>query len=277
MQNEPMERTRRTNTPASAGVGLLNRSIAILRVLATAGRKGMALTSIARAVGLPNSTIHRLLGQLISERLAMRIEGATHYALGPLAYELGLAAALQFDIRALCRPVIEQLALDAEETVYLNMRSGDEAVCIDLVEGPSPVRIIPLTVGSRRPLGLGAGGLAILSALPLEEQSSICVLVGARLERDWGLPEEQMRQSLQEARQNGYSLIRNRVQLGVSAIACPVRDSLGQVLGAVGIGARNARMDRRHLQRLIPLLRQAGQDISLALRGNHWVRYVQAA
>lgn len=261
-------------TPASDHDGPLRKASGVLRLLATGGRRGMALTDIARATGLPNSTIHRLLNQLIAERLAMQIESTRLYAIGPLAYELGLAAAQQFDVRSLVRPILERLANEARETVYLIVRSGDEAVCIDLVEGPTTVRVVTLQIGSRRPLGLGAGGLAMLAALPRDEQERVLERVGPKIEAQWGFPVSLLMESLGTARTQGCALIRNRVNPGVTAIGSPFVDSLGQVLGAVTIAATNARMEAARLDTLQRLLQAASLEIGATLRGNQWARYV---
>lgn len=254
--------------------GPLHRAVAMLRLLATGGSRGMALTDLARATGLAPSTVHRLLAQLVDERLAMQIEGSRRYAIGPLAYELGLAAAQQFDVRSLLRPVMEQLARRAEETVYLILRSGDEAVCIDVVEGPTAVRVVTLQVGSRRPLGLGAGGLAILAALPQDEQDRVLGRVARSIETQWGFPAAMLAGSLQATRDTGVATIRNRVNPGVTALGIPFLDSLGQVLGAVTIAATNARMADGRLQQMQRLLQTASVDIRGVLRGTQWARYV---
>ncbi|HEX2011256.1 MAG TPA: IclR family transcriptional regulator [Roseateles sp.] len=261
-------------TEAPDGTGPLERAVALLRLLATAGHRGIALTALAAATGLANSTVHRLLAQLIAQRLATQLEGSRRYVIGPLAYELGLAAAAQFDIRGLCRPVLEALAAAAGETVYLVQRSGDEAVCIDLVEGPTAVRVVTLQIGSRRPLGLGAGGLAILAALAEDEAARIVARVSGRIERGWDFPLAVLEQSLQDNRRLGHSLIRNRITPGVTAIGMSFRDSLGHVLGAISIAGVNARMGSRRLEQLRQAMDGARRGIEAALQGRHWVRYV---
>jgi DNA-binding IclR family transcriptional regulator len=252
--------------------GSLRRAAAVLRLLATAGRRGMPLTALAKATGLPNSSLHRLLAQLLDERLAMRIKDTRHYVIGPLAYELGLAAAQQFDIRAQLRPVLDRLAQDAEETAYLILRSGDEAVCLDLAEGPSALRVVTLQVGSRRPLGWGAGGLAILSALSQDEQRAILGRVASRIERQWGFPADLLEASLADASRTGRAVIRNRVNPGVTALGMPFLDSLGQVVGAVTLAAANARMGAERLARLTELLARARLDVRKTLNAGQWLR-----
>ena len=132
-------------------MGPARRAFVILRLLASAGPRGSALTSLAAASGLPNSTVHRLLSQLIESRLAMQIEGSRVYAIGPLAYELGLAAAQQFDIRELCRPIMQRLAQAVGETGYLVQRSGEEAAYADPGRHPGNRQPATNRVGRRRP------------------------------------------------------------------------------------------------------------------------------
>ncbi|MES2184591.1 MAG: IclR family transcriptional regulator [Pseudomonadota bacterium] len=252
------------------GTGLLRRAAVILRTLATAGSQGAPFINLAHAVGLPHATVHRLLRQLIDERLAMQIEGSRRYALGPLAYEIGLAAAQQFDMRSLFSPVLAELASQARETIYLILRSGDEAVCVDIVEGPSAVRVVKLQIGSRRPLGLGAGGLAILAALTPDESERVLRNVTAPIQREWHLSEAFLRKSLSSTQRDGYALIRNRITPGVTAVGRSFSDGLGRVLGAVSIAAVNDRMGPRALAGLQAPLSRTCASLEASLRGRSW-------
>jgi DNA-binding IclR family transcriptional regulator len=258
---------------ALAHEGPLVRGIVLLRLLAAGGRRGVALTQLARSAGLPNSTAHRLLQQLLAHRLAMQTEGSSRYVIGPLAYELGLVAAHQFDIRQLCQPSMERLALDAADTVYLVQRSGTEAVCVDLRQGPTTVQVTALQIGSRRPLGLGAGGLAILAALPEDEAEEVLAAVTGVIERDWRFPEQILRESLQAARERRLAVIENRITAGVTAIGRSFRDSLGHVFGAITVAGSSARMTRSRASAIEGHLRDAAQGIEHALRGHQWAQY----
>jgi DNA-binding IclR family transcriptional regulator len=269
-----MEATSRDRDDAfQCREGPLARAVGVVRVLAAAGRPGVPLSTLAQEVGLPLSTVHRLLTQLLAERLAMQIEGEKRYAIGPLAYELGLVAAQQFDIRELCRPAMERLAAESSETVYLLQRSGNEAVCLDLKQGPTTVRVVTLRIGSRRPLGLGAGGLAILAALPKTEGDEVLAVVAKSIERTWRFPSAVLRQSLEEAREQGFAVIRNRITAGVTAIGRSFDDSLGQVFGAVTIAGLNARMTASRMESHGERLRTAALTIERALCGERWARY----
>ena len=83
-------------------IGTVNRSSIILRLLATAGRKGLALTERSSRSALPHGIVHRLLKHLGETGLTFQGEETRRYMLGPVTYELGLAAAEIFDFRGLC-------------------------------------------------------------------------------------------------------------------------------------------------------------------------------
>ena len=117
-------------------IGPVRRAIAILRLLAAAGRRGYPLTELAKRSGLPHPTVHRILKQLIAERVAYQSNITGRYGLGELTHELGLAAAEQHDLERLCRPELARLAESVGDTVYLVTRAGSDALCVDRFEGP---------------------------------------------------------------------------------------------------------------------------------------------
>jgi DNA-binding IclR family transcriptional regulator len=252
---------------SSKMVGPLQRATAVLRALANGGRLGLSLTEIAKDLQLPHSTVHRILAQMARERFVGQDEDSRKYILGPLAFELGLAAERQFDIRGLCRPLLQRLAIEAEDTVYLVQRSGNEAVCIERQEGPSPIRVLTLEVGSRRPLGLGAGGLAILAALPHGEMEDVLGAIMPAIASRWRFPEGALRDSLQSAQENGHAVIRNRITLGTTAVGRHVKDSLGRPFAALSVAAVNSRMDVARIRQIASLLEREAKEIERLLAG----------
>jgi DNA-binding IclR family transcriptional regulator len=244
------------NAAHTEETGVVERAVQLLKLLATAGRHGMALTRLSAATGLANSTVHRLLGQLCAQGMVVQRDANKRYALGALVFELGLAASSSFDPRDRCAPFLRKLAEEVGDTVYLTMRSGSDAVCVDRHEGPSPVRVLTLDVGSRRPLGMGAGGVAILAyAQETEREELIQTLCKRRLGRREQF-ETELRAAVLACRRNGYSLIRNRVNPGVSAVGVPLLDSLDQPVAAVSVAAIDARMRPARITALAALLQQ---------------------
>ena len=194
-------------------------------------------------------------------------EDSRRYLLGPVAWEIGLAAAEIFDFRYLCRPVLEKLTRETEDTAYFVLRSGFDAVCIDRVEGAFPIRTITLEVGSRRPLGVGAGGMAILAACADDERERIIQATAARLPDFHNLDVARHRQDVETARHNGYALVRNRVTLGVTALGVPFHDGLRRPIGAISVGAIDQRLREPRRETVLRLLREQALQIEKAVRG----------
>ena len=144
----------------------IERAAAVLRALAANGGNGNRLTDVARAVGLSKATTSRILGALVSEGFVEQDSESGLYFVGFTLFSIGNAAAERFGLASAAQPALKRLAERTGDTVYLSIRSGEEAVCIDRVEGAFPIKTLTLNVGDRRPLGVGAGSLALLAFGP---------------------------------------------------------------------------------------------------------------
>jgi DNA-binding IclR family transcriptional regulator len=251
-------------SPSDAGS--LKRGVVLLKLLASAGRRGMALTDLATKAQLPHPSVHRILRQLVAERLIERDADSKRYTLGPLAFEIGVASSTLYDIRDLCEAAMNGLANATGDTVYLVVRSGFDAVCMHRREGDYPVRALVLEVGSRRPLGVGAGGLAILSAIEHGERDEVIRRVAPSLASFGDLTAETLEAACVEAESFGAAVIENRVNLGVKAVGVPFRNSVGQPTGALSVAALNQRLDARRVAAVARLLREAIADVEQRIR-----------
>ncbi|WP_295381802.1 IclR family transcriptional regulator [uncultured Pseudacidovorax sp.] len=250
----------------SSDAGSLRRGVVLLKLLATAGRKGLALTELASKAQLPHPSAHRVLAQLIAENLAVHSPETRRYRLGPLAFELGVAGSTLHDIRDLCDGAMAWLAKETGDTVYLVVRSGFDAVCMHRREGEFPIRALVLEVGSRRPLGVGAGGLAILSAIDDDDRHEIIERVAPALPAFDKLTPELLAAACQQAREDGAAVIQNRVSLGVRAVGLAFRDSIGQPVGALSVAALTQRLSARRTQHVAQLLAKATQEVEGLMR-----------
>jgi DNA-binding IclR family transcriptional regulator len=256
---------RATAKPVS-DAGSLKRGVVLLKLLATAGARGMALTELALKAGIPHPSAHRVLRQLLDEGLVARQSDTPRYKLGPLAFELGLASSTLYDIRDLCEPAMTELADKTEDTIYLVVRSGFDAVCMHRREGNYPIPALVLQVGSRRPLGVGAGGLAILAAIAQEERDIIIDRVGPSLGAFGQLTEDALKASCVQTRKTGLAVIQNRVNLNVTAVGRHFCDSMGQAMGALSVAAQAQRMTARRIEKIGDMLLKACASVESGVR-----------
>jgi len=249
----------------SSTVGTLKRSVFLLRALAQDHYRGRALTELSVAVGLPHPTVHRLLSKLIDEGFIAQNPQSRRYRLGPLLYELGLAAANGHDLGLVYVPVLERVARLTGDTCYVIMRSGLEAVCVARVGGSHPIRPLILDVGSRRPLGVGAGGLAILSACPDDEARWIVEATASEIKRFGHLDVAGQLSAISEARRQGYAVVSNQVLPAVTGVGLAFLDPCGVPRGAVTVAALTERLPVRRRAEISKVLRSAVQDIEAGL------------
>ena len=244
----------------------LSRAVAILRTLAGPRAHGLALTEISKQADLPHPTTLRLLRHLQRLGLVHVNERNRTYVLGPLAFELGLAAAAHFDIRDVCQEPMQRLAKKFGDVVYVVQRSGFDAVCIGRKEGPFGGQVVTLEPGSRRPLGVGAGGLAILMALPDSEAQEVISYIKPRLHEYLKLSPDELLQWVRNARKSGYAFSRNHVTAGVTGVGVPVYNVMGIPFASITIACSNVRMSSERETAIVHALREESALITSELR-----------
>jgi DNA-binding IclR family transcriptional regulator len=183
------------------------------------------------------------------------------YHLGHLVFELGLAAIPQFNLRQLCEPALTRIAERTGDTVFLSARSGYDAVCLDRKEGSFPIKTLTVDVGNRRPLGVGAGGAALLLPLPGGELEEILAANARHFSRYAGLKVEDVRAMIKRARQIGYMFNDRQVTPGALSIGLPVTDPQGAPVAAISVGAITSRMEPPRRQELAAVLRREVKEL----------------
>src|SRR6185503_17348509 len=90
-------------------------------------------------------------------------------------------AHVENNLARVAQPGLERLAQTTGDAISLLIRSGAEAVCIGRYYGDFPIRVHALDIGGRRPLGAGAGSLAILAWVDEKELDSLLKQIEPRL------------------------------------------------------------------------------------------------
>ena len=157
----------------------IQKVCAILRVLAQSSP--LRLTEIADATSLNKATTLRILGSLIEEGFVSRVTGAKTYELGQEARVMAVGARRTVDIAELAQPSLLRLSERSADTALLSVRSGVEALYLARSVGSHPLQPNYLQIGSRRPLGVGAGSLALMVWLPDAEIDAIIEVIMPRL------------------------------------------------------------------------------------------------
>ena len=251
-------------TRASA-INSVQKSCRILRSL-TEPRVNR-LSEIAAQAGLNKVTTLRILEVLSREGFVRRDDKTKTYSLGNEVFILAAALRDRDDLRARARPSLVRLAAMSEDSVLLSVRSGGtEAVCVDREIGPFPIRANYLDIGSRRPLGIGAGAMALLAWQSEAEIEAILQLVEPRLAQYPKISMTWLKNEMARSRERGYTLILNVLVDRMGAVGVPIFGADGRPVAAISIAALSDRLSSR-IEQLVDMLKREAEIVSAGARG----------
>lgn len=200
----------------------------------------MRVGEVVATSGLAEATCFRMLRRLELEGMVDRDSHTKKYFLGPLLHEFGLLARPRYRLAELCDGPLHRLAEFTQDTVYLSERSGLEAVCANRALGDFPIKSLSLDIGIRRPLGVGAGGLAILCSLPPSEARAVVQANAHRYEKFASFTADFLYGAIAEGRARGYSFLDGAVTPGTASMGVAFPPS--NPVAAISVAAISGRL-----------------------------------
>ncbi len=245
--------------------GSLSRAARILRAVAAGGQKGVSAADIVRATGLPRPTVYRVIQMLEELGWLERAEGSRRVFLGSELALLGLSASHRHSLDLVAGDILDALSLDVGQTIYLSVRSGDDAVCVARIESGAQIRTLVLEVGSRHPLGLGAGSMALLAAQSDDEIAAIVARNMSRFRTKSTFDEAAFKRALTLARKGRHASHHGLFTHGVSGIGVAVRDHGGHPAAAISAAFITGWLDTAQLEQCTLKMEQAAQAVASRL------------
>ena len=200
---------------------------------------------LARETGLSRSAAHRILHEMRRlDLLAARPEGG--FVVGPALARLATRLAARVDILRIARPVLQATMEQTGETVVIAQYVPSERQVwpLDAVESPHPVRFIWDSLPEWRELHIGATGKGVLAFLPDVEREAIIAGLPDQIVAATSQPKTELIDQLARARKNGYVISRGESFAGGVAVAAPVRDASGTVIGDIVVSWPDGRTSR---------------------------------
>jgi DNA-binding IclR family transcriptional regulator len=240
----PGEATAYRDARRTSGVGVLDRSVAIIDAIEGGAR---TFTSIAERTGLTRPTAHRLLRALEDHGFVFQV-GGLGYALGPRLLGLAGAAMRELPLRDLARPALERLARTTGESAQLYVRNVDRRLCVDAVESAHELRTI-VRVGASLPLEKGSAGRVFLAWGAAPEDLDV----------------EPLAQKLATTRRRGWADSHGEREAGVASVSAPVFGPRGTLVAAVSISGPEARVGGLRAKRYARAVLEAAREIETAI------------
>ncbi len=248
---------------ASTGTQSLERALGLLRIVAGRAGRGVRLADAVEQSGLAKPTVHRLLQALERQGFITQDAGAKLYHLGPEAFVIGTLANERYGIHRAALPCLSRLAAASEDTCFLTVRRDWHAVCLHREEGAFPIRSHVLKAGDRHPLGVGAGSLAILAALPPAETEAVITHITPELVAGYpGFAPDFLREQVVHTRQAGFAFNPGRLTAGSWGVGVAVLNHDGGCEGALSIAGIESRIAPPRCEQLAALLQTEAQRLS---------------
>jgi DNA-binding IclR family transcriptional regulator len=225
------------------GSQAVDRALALLSVVGRYAERGVSLTEIVAKTDLNKPTARRLLLALMRAGLVEQDEQTRLYFLGEETFVLGSLASRRYGLLQMAMDGLVRLSRKTEDSSFLSVRRGTYSLCLYREEGTFPVRTHALQAGFEHPLGVGAGSLAMLAALPDDEVEAILqanheVLV----QRYPMLPASRIRQDVAQTRSTGFALNPGLIYANSWGVGVAISSAAGQPVGALSVAAIDSRL-----------------------------------
>lgn len=237
----------------------IDRAMQLIGTMSETEKDQWFVAELADKTGLPISTVYRLLQSLETHGLVTQHPQTKLYELGDKWMELGLKKYEKLDIRAVSRPILEALAQEVRETVYLNAPRDGSSIIVDRIDSPRNVRIID-SIGERIPMPIGAANKIFLAFSPPPD-------TGPLLDRLITDPAERnmLKQQLQAIRRSGAAISRGEKTEGTIAVCAPIFDFEGHLIAAVSIEALESQTTDEQVDQFTESVIAAADRISSAM------------
>lgn len=241
----------------------VTRAFDVLFAIAETDQPPSAKT-LADGLGLPRSTVHRILNTLEASGVVSRVGSGRGYAVTP---KLVLAATVNnqgASLGSIADPYLHRLVAMSEETASVHVRTGDHRTCVAEVQGLRGIRWVRGR-GWSAPIWSGAVGRVLMAGMTEAELDELLSRAELQpLARNSVVDIAEMRRQVARDRVRGWSVSESETIDGAAAVAVPLAGAEGNTIAALGLYAPADRLDH-----MLPLVDEV-QSVAREL-GRHWI------
>lgn len=234
----------------------VQRTVAVFDCF-TPQRMSLTLQEIADTISLAKSTTFRIVQSLEAAGYLIRLDDQK-YCLSFRFTRLAGMVMSTLGIRQIARPMMLELARQTNETITLNMATGRERTCIDVIDTPSPLMSMARPGQHVWLDHKGATAKVLMAHLPVKQQERLIAQPARTADR----PPADLLAELARIRRDGYCVSHGERVLGLSAIAAPIHENIDAVNYCITITAPTVRLKPR-LDDFVKALLKTTRDISL--------------
>ncbi|MGF7233950.1 MAG: IclR family transcriptional regulator [Frankia sp.] len=236
-----------------------SRALSILGCFSEATPK-LTLTEASQRTGLPLTSTHRQIGELVSWGALERGEDG-RYQIGLRVWEIGSLAPRRLGLREAALPFMEDLYEVTHENIQIAVLDGLDVVYVERIAGRRAVHVVT-RAGSRLPAQATAVGLVLLAH---SDQAQIDAALAAPMKaytEHTVTDPRHLRKALTEVRRQGYAISDRQIENVSISVAAPIYDANRVVTAALSIVVSASRGKARHY---LPAVLASARGVSRAL------------
>jgi DNA-binding IclR family transcriptional regulator len=246
------------NSPS--GDSMTERIVRVLETF-TAERSMQSASEIGRRAGLPSSTAHRIVDELVEAGLLERDDDRRVH-LGMRLWELALRGSTALRLRQAALPYMERVQARIREHTQLAVLEQDEALFLERLSHPDAGANITRIAG-RLPLHASSSGLILLAHAPSALRERVLAGPLRALAPETLTDAARLRRLLTEARRTGVVIAPGSIEAVSTGVAVPIRDA-GEVVAALSVVLPRDTPP----EPAVAALREAAAGIEAALRAD---------
>jgi DNA-binding IclR family transcriptional regulator len=256
-----MRSTKNSRERSEYSVQAVTNSIHILEALGDAEHE-QSIPELCEKLNLTKSNIKKLLITLSKFGYVDDNKYTGNYRLGVKTFQISQAYINKLNLSEVSAPVLRSLKEAVNESVYVSVLSGTNVVYLRVVETDASVRVRP-RIGNIGPAYATATGKVQLAFI---DNSDLSAIYAEPLQKYTGRTIsslEALSSELEQIRKQGYATDSEEYEEGVSCIAAPIRNFMGQVIAGMSISAPTERMAADRVKRvLLPQILDAANRLS---------------
>lgn len=245
------------------GAQCIHRAFLVLRVVSIGKEGGHGLNDIATATGLTRPTVHRVLTALMAEGAVEQRPKTQRYLASKYLNVAALRPASS-PLLSAANPFLDEAVEKIGDTLSLTLRSGFETICVARRLGSYPIQVLSLGVGVRRPIGISASSIALLSSLSPAGARKILTKNEVHLQASGTTVRESM-QTVARARERGYALRERGLVQGTKAVSIAFGRFRSEALATLTVTAIAHRLPVSRVSNVVDHLRDCAANIEKSL------------
>lgn len=245
----------------------VDKALRLLQALDAQG-SWMGVRELARSVGLTPPTTHNLLKTLQAKSFVEANSATKQYRLGLAAIRMGEGSDPLNSMRDFCRPYIEALAHEFDETVVVLTWREDQALVVDWIQAEHPLSVTHNHGVIEHPLVFASGRVLLAFQSRATQLRYAAREDLSRLGPNSPVTVEDMMALLDQIAGEGFAITKNVINSGIAAVAAPVFDANRQAILAIGCSAPVSRSTEAQIRAVLGRLRETAIVMSQKLGGH---------